>query len=167
MPIEIIQPSIDDWQKVKELRLDALRQDQQAFGISYEEDFNEPDTYWKEKLKKSTGNDAKEILVIAKENDKYVGMLTSENASGDTWFIHAVYVKPDERRKGVAKKLLEQMLTLLHNQNDIQNIELKVNVEQEAAVNLYKSYGFTINSTAQQELGDGKIHEVYEMKKQI
>lgn len=167
MPIEIIQPSIDDWRKVKELRLDALKQDQQAFGISYEENFNEPDTYWKEKLKKSTGNNAKEIFIIAKEDDEYVGMITSENASSDTWFIHAVYVKSDHRKKGVAKKLLEGILILLRNRNDIQNIELKVNVEQEAAVNLYKSYGFEINGTARQELGDGKIHEVYEMKKQI
>lgn len=165
MSIEIIQPSIDDWQKVKELRLDALRQDPQAFGTSYEENFNEPDTYWKEKLKKSIGNNAKEILVIAKEDDKYIGMLTSENANSDTWFINAVYVKSDQRRKGVAKKLLAQVLALLHNRNDIQYIELKVNVEQVAAVNLYKSYGFEISSTVRQELGDGKEHEVYEMKR--
>lgn len=164
MKIEIIQPTLQDWQKVKKLRLDALKKDPQAFGASYEEEINEPDQYWQEKLEESIGKDSKEVFVVAKEQDEYVGMLGSEEANEGKWFIKAVYVKPEHRGKGIANKLLENMLSALKSRNSIKEIELKVSAEQVAAVNLYKKYGFEIMDTVDQELGDGKEHEVYLMK---
>ncbi len=54
-------------------------------------------------------------------------------------YISWLFVHPDHRRKGIAKKILDQILSSLTGE-----IRLNVAKHNNAAINLYKEYGFKI-----------------------
>lgn len=56
--------------------------------------------------------------------------------------IFAVYVDPAYRGKGIGKRLLKRALELIQANKKIVKVQLMVNCEQRAALNLYKSVGF-------------------------
>lgn len=164
--VETINPTRDDWEKVKNLRLEALKKDPQAFGSTYESELERTDEEWMEKLEKTLGENPSEILVIAKDGDIYVGMIGAFPKDAKTWNIKAVYVKPGYRGKGVSRKLVEEILRQIDEKKDVEATQLMVNAQQEAAVRLYQSYGFDIVETAKdQKLGDGNIYDEYVMRR--
>ena len=72
-----------------------------------------------------------------KIDNKYVsfivGQILYENAE-----IIDIYVTPEYRRKGIAKKLMN---TIIDNK-DVKNITLEVNINNKNAILLYNSLGF-------------------------
>ena len=72
-----------------------------------------------------------------KIDNKYVsfivGQILYENAE-----IIDIYVTPEYRRKGIAKKLMN---TIIDNK-DVKNITLEVNINNKSAILLYNSLGF-------------------------
>lgn len=59
----------------------------------------------------------------------------------DTWYISAVGVHPDFRRRGIAQQLVESALELVHQRNG-KRLLLDVIEENVPAVNLYQKLGF-------------------------
>ncbi|MBI2011554.1 hypothetical protein HYS91_02180 [Candidatus Daviesbacteria bacterium] len=50
--IEIIKLNPNRWEEYKELRLQALKENPEAFGSTYEEAADKPDKEWKSRLEK-------------------------------------------------------------------------------------------------------------------
>ena len=162
--VQITMPTIEDLQGFKNLRLEALQQDPSAFGSSYAKEVSRTDEEWKAWLEKSLGEQSQELLLLAKDGGKYVGMIGSAPKDEKRWKIKAVYVTPEYRGKGVSKKLLQQVLRRIDANKNIEEIELSVNTNATAAVNLYKQFGFEIQGTIQDyTFGDGKQYDKYEM----
>ena len=59
----------------------------------------------------------------------------------DRMEIDNFYVNEEYRRNGIGSKLMTY-LDSVANRNDVINITLEVRVSNEAAINLYKKYGF-------------------------
>jgi ribosomal protein S18 acetylase RimI-like enzyme len=59
----------------------------------------------------------------------------------DTWYISAVGVHPDFRRRGIAQQLVESAIELVHQRNG-KRLLLDVIEENVPAVNLYEKLGF-------------------------
>ena len=78
--------------------------------------------------------------VIAKYGDEVVGY-------GGIWFIAGeghitnVAVHPSGRKKGIGKKILDELIRESLNRN-VLAITLEVRVSNEVAIGLYSSYGF-------------------------
>ena len=72
--IKIIQLFPDRWQEYKELRLEALQKDPQAFGQKYEKAREFSDEYWIDHLERSRTKD-KILVFFAENNRKLVGMM--------------------------------------------------------------------------------------------
>jgi ribosomal protein S18 acetylase RimI-like enzyme len=125
------------WRECRELRLEALKSDPSAFGSSYEEDCQLSEEEWKRRMKNS---------LFAVSNDTLVGMIACvfepKMKTRHITSIFGVFVKREYRGQGVGKKLLESALSAIERNGNIKKIKLTVNPEQEAAVNLYKKYGF-------------------------
>ena len=147
MDVRIGKLSEKEWEKYKEIRLEALKTDPIAFGSSYEEEINRPESHWRNR---TVG------AVYAFSGDKVVGLMSykdedrlkTKHKSG----IYSVYVKPEYRDKKVGKKLLEETLRLIKKNKEIIKVNITVNPLQIPAVRLYESFGFKAAGTLKKEL---------------
>lgn len=163
--IQITPPTLDDWEKFKNLRLEALQNDPSVFGSSYEKEKDQPDDDWKAKLERTVGENPKEVLIFAKDGDKYIGMIGAFPKENSLWNIKAVYVNPSYRGQEISKKLIQRILEIL-DKRGAKVVELSVNTNAEAAVNVYKQFGFEIYHTEKDfTFGDGKQYDKYEMRR--
>lgn len=163
------QLNLSDWQNYKNIRLEALQNDPQAFGGSYAEESQRIDKEWQDRLQKVIGENSKSLLVAA-ENGKgdLVGTIGAFEKLDGVWRINAVYVKPAYRGKGLSAKLLKQITDLISSRNNSKELELTVNIKQEAAVRLYQSSGFKIVGIEKGHvMGDGQSYDSYMMKKEL
>jgi ribosomal-protein-alanine N-acetyltransferase len=87
-------------------------------------------------------NDEYSCFLIAEDNDKIVGYISS---TLDTYAeILNFFVIKTSRGKGYGKELLENVISAAQA-NKCQSIYLEVNALNEAAIALYKLYGFKID----------------------
>jgi ribosomal protein S18 acetylase RimI-like enzyme len=153
----------DQWQEYKNIRLESLKNDPQAYFAAVLESVQKPDSYWRERLIEAQEG-KKSWLLFAKEGNSIIGIIGAFiKEKEDIANIISLYVSVDSRRKGVSKLLMKSMLTVLEKNLTNKSIRLAVNVDQSPAINLYKSFGFQIFEMKNSLLGDGKYHDEYIM----
>ncbi len=134
--VAIIQFSPDDWQKYRDIRLLALQSDPHAFGSSYEEEINLPETDWRNRIS------VMRFAVIDGQIAGLIGLLRRENlASIHCGSIISLWVKPEFRGHGVAKSLLQNLQNIAPSLG-LRKISLQVTATQPAAIRLYEKMGF-------------------------
>lgn len=155
MEITIGKLSDDNWEKYREIRLEALRNDTIAFGSSYEEEINRPEVFWKERIKG---------VVFALSGETIIGLMSykdedrikTKHKSG----IYSVYVKPEYRNKGIGKMILTEVLRLIKENKEILKVNLTVNSSQLSAIKLYELFGFkTVGKLSKELLINGKYYD--------
>lgn len=166
--IQRIPPS--QWKEYKKLRLQALKNNPQAFSSPYNKEKTYSDKEWQQKLK-DVGNGTDWILFAKNSNDKLIGMIGGyrdnngmKNHSAEIW---GVYVDPKMRGKGVAKLLIAGILNEFKNDQDINSVVLGVNADQISAKKLYESFGFITKRIKVHLMGDGKEHTLLNMQKSL
>jgi [ribosomal protein S18]-alanine N-acetyltransferase len=86
----------------------------------------------------------KKISKVYLKDDKIIGYI-SYQIMYERAELNYIFVKEEERKKGIASKMLEYMLNNLKEEN-IETIDLEVNSLNKKAINLYQKYGFkTVN----------------------
>jgi len=154
-----------DWQKYKDLRLEALREDSLAFGASYAEASKHDDNHWQKRLENSEN-----IILVAWDNGKAIAMAAAYREEGEKVshiaYIWGVYVGAIYRGQGIGKKLLKDLLKEIDEIGGIEKINLNVNTTQQSAVQLYENVGFKIIGTLHKELKiDGEYFDEHIMEK--
>jgi ribosomal protein S18 acetylase RimI-like enzyme len=141
MNIKIERLTGTNWELFKQMRLEAFRLEPVAFSTPIEEAEKYPDDYWSDMVK-----DSNNIILVAKVDDKPVGLmraaLKDEDVAEDTAFIGSAYVNKEYRGQGIAKLLMSKLIELICEHKEMKAIRLWVNEKQEAAIKLYKSFGF-------------------------
>lgn len=157
------------WEEYRDLRLRALRDEPQAYATSYKDEINTSGQEWQNRLEryqKDKGN----WMVFARNGKELVGMVGAyqdeEDKKHKSAHCMALFVSKEYRRKGIAYQLFQQLLNKLRQSGIIKAI-LYANIEQTAAVALYKKLGFTVVKTENLLGGDGKYHDEYLMEKQL
>lgn len=144
--IGIIQLPPDSWQVYRELRLEALQNDPQAFGGSYEEEINLTPTNWQNRLKS---------MWFAWTDNQIIGMIglvqNKEMGIKHYAFLVSLWVKPAYRRQGIGALLIK------HVQKDaptkqLRKILLHVTKTQPGALRLYEPVGFKKVGTLKENL---------------
>ncbi len=168
--IYLLDASEVELEDYKNLRLESLREEPQAFGSSYKDQKDLPNEDWQtwlDRYKEGKRN----WMIFASNSQKLIGMMGAyqtdldfENKEAN---IIAVYVTKQSRGKGVSKILMKGLLDKLTNKTSIQKIKLSVNIDQIAAIKLYESFGFKVVEKDTVVLGDGKAHDEYLMQKNI
>jgi hypothetical protein len=96
MDYNIISGVYADWEKFKELRLEALKTDQNAYGSSYDEEALKPDSRWKEGLIRKE----KPLFFIRLDDGEYIGMAGAKPVGEEgIYMLIAVYIKNEYRGK--------------------------------------------------------------------
>ncbi len=153
--IAIKRLSEDRWREYRDLRLEALKTEPQAYGSSYEEERDRPESEWRRRIKNA---------LFALADDKPVGMIVFVQESllktKHVTNIYAVYVTKERRGCGVGKQLMEAVLTQIKKHRDVKKIKIAVNPVQKAAAKLYQSCGFNIVGKLEKELYiEGKFYD--------
>jgi ribosomal protein S18 acetylase RimI-like enzyme len=132
--------SPEDWERYRAIRLEALREEPQAFSSTYEQATTLPDEIWRDRLDKG-------LFSFAFDGPDVVGLMSAYAESAEIWCIVSAYVRSSHRNRGLGRALLRSILAdLLPLQK---RIVLDVYPDQKAATHLYQSEGFRFN-------GEGK-----------
>lgn len=148
MIIQKLNP--DSLAEFKKIRLEALELEPQAFGDSYSVLSKKKDNYWKKEL-----SNRKQVWYGAFDNDMIVG-IGSIKFVKTLKFDHiahlsGIYVRKEYRGQGVGKLLFKTRIEEAFKNPYIRKIKLIVNLSQENAIGLYKSFGFRVVGKMEKE----------------
>ena len=149
------------WAEYRDLRLEALKTDPEAFGSSFEEEADFTEEKWKERMKD---------VFFAFVEGTPIGMLgivfNDRVKQRHTAHIFGVYVTPKHRRTGAGRALLKAALSEARDHGGIVKVQLGVVPEMRAAVALYQSAGFRTVGRMKKEIRVGrKYYDMLTMEK--
>ncbi len=159
MNIIISKLTSDEWQKYRDIRLLALKSDPHAFGSSYEEEINLTEADWRNRIN---------VMWFAKVNHDVIGLiglLQRENqASRHCGYIISLWVKPEFRRQGIAKNLVQKLKELSVGLG-LRKLSLQVSATQPNAKRLYEKLDFQeVGLLKENLLKDGVYLDEYLME---
>ncbi|MEK3855982.1 GNAT family N-acetyltransferase [Cytobacillus sp. FSL H8-0458] len=157
MEIRLLHP--DDAEIYKELRLEGLKKNPEAFGSSYEEEFGRPPEVYGERFKGDNSfhygafEDGELIGVVSLVRDTGLKMKHRSN-------IYAMYVTESARKNGVGKSLVSKAVEKARSWDGVEQIHLAVMSENTPAKKLYASFGFEVYGKEKHALKiDGKYYD--------
>ena len=163
--VTIGEISASRWSEYKDLRLEALKTDPQAFGSSYENTLLHPNVVWQARLEAVIGSD-RNWLLFAEEANTLIGMIGASREAA-TANIVSVYVAKPARGRGISKMLLARMIDGITKSGAVKIVQLTVNKDQTPALTLYRSFGFEIVGDEEVLMGDGLMHTEYVLQKEL
>jgi ribosomal protein S18 acetylase RimI-like enzyme len=163
--VEIVHLQPEQWQDYRRIRLEALQNAPQAFSTTYQEMVDKPEIFWQDRLiSAAAGKDS--WLLFARTEERIAGIIGAfMPAGGDRAVIVSVYITPRYRGTGVSRMLMEAILGELRREKTIRAVELGVTQGQDAAIGLYRHFGFEIAGQEETQMGDGRIHIEYKMQR--
>jgi ribosomal protein S18 acetylase RimI-like enzyme len=145
----------DGWLSYRAIRLEALKNDPEAYSSDYEVERAKDDSYWQERYEQRTSGETGTML-FACQADIVVGM------AGADWSVQkrlrhiatlgAVFVIPQFRGKRIGELLVTKMLETLHANHGIEKVQLTVTMTQTAAKALYEKLGFRTVGVLEHEM---------------
>jgi len=157
-PTTIRRLTADDAEAYRTVRLRALREHPEAFTISYDDEVGESTTYFVERV-------VQVPTFGAFDGETLVGII---GVALNHWekirhraVIIRVYVAPEVRGQGVARKLLDTAMAFVHEQPEIEIAELEVTVGNEGARRMYVEAGFVTYGVNRRAFKiDGRYYDV-------
>ncbi|GAA1098505.1 GNAT family N-acetyltransferase [Kitasatospora arboriphila] len=151
--------TVEDWQRVKELRLDALRDPVAgiAFLETYDNAVTKPDGFWQERAAGSRGDMIVQQFVAERTDGGFDGSVTVliEPAGGadvfgapvdvDQAHLVGVFVRPEQRGTGLARALFDAAIDFAHRLDalKVSRVRLYVHQDNQRAEAFYRKIGFT------------------------
>ena len=138
MSIEIVTATVIDFDRLRALRLAALKDTPDAFGAKYEDEAEKPILDWQNRLKNTNW-----CFVVADGVD--IGLLAVDRAekdrNSDCW-LSSWWIRDEFRGSGIPKLMLN-WLEQLCIEKKWEKIGLGVWPDNLRAISAYKKLGFT------------------------
>lgn len=167
-----IEPLKDgEWKAYRDIWLEALKETPEAFFADYEEQKEQPDSVWQRRFE--SVQEGKDIVVIfAQVEGKPIGFLGAyidENPKfSHIATIWGAYVHQDYRKRGIAKRMMQEFLAEMKKRPEITKIKTYSVTTELMAVNAYKNFGFDLIGISKDEMKVGdRFLNVYLMEKKI
>ena len=128
-----------DWKMWKQIRLEAVKLNPEAFGGSWEEESVKADSEFQTSVEKNSifaKFDRNGIVGVA---GFYIFAYQKMRHRGN---LYSMYVKPEERGKGFSSELL--LAVLDYAKDKVLQIHCSVVTTNVPALTLYKKHGFTV-----------------------
>jgi len=138
--ISIEKLGVEKWKDFKQIRLEAFATDPQAFSpTQVAEAPNYSEKKWKEYM-----TTREVVVLVAKDDNKIIGIIGSYKESDETAVIWGTYVNLSYRGKGIGKMLLHEIIKSIETDKSTKKIKLWVEENHHVAMSLYKKFGFDI-----------------------
>ena len=163
--MEIVRLGPNDWEAMKALRVRSVEEQPYAFLQTKDEALKMDEVEWRKRLSEgyflSARSDGEILGVVAAKRDK---TLKTRHVA----YIFGVYVIPEARGKGMARKLMEALMEELEKDPHVIKFELNVALPQKDALKLYENLGFERVALLKKELFvNGEYIDEYAMEKFI
>lgn len=145
MDVRIRPVRSDEWEKVRDLRLEALKDTPIAFGERYDDALRLSAGEWRARTARSVQGQRSTKWVAETADGRWVGTMTGyRDGPRDGWVL-GVYVAPECRGRaaGVADRLLDAVVDWGRNQARVARLILEVREDNEPAKRFYARRGFT------------------------
>ncbi|WP_232626750.1 GNAT family N-acetyltransferase [Streptomyces alfalfae] len=166
----------EEWPRVKELRLAALRDPAApvAFLETYEQAVAEPDSHWRARAAGNSHATRARQFVAVGPGDEWAGSVTvlveepgsqdifSEEITRRQAHLVGVYVRPEHRGSGVTEALFEAALAWAWSLEGLERARLYVHERNPRAMAFYRRFGFVRGAGVARLPGDTPAEE-YEM----
>jgi L-amino acid N-acyltransferase YncA len=136
---------VERWEEYKNLKIDALRNEEQAFSFELEDALKYDDKYWKDDLQKAL--EGKKILVFAEYEGVLIGLagayLFEKKEFNHNVNLNALYVKAEYRGKGIGKGLVNKRIEISKDRHpEVTQIFTEIFASQVASIKLHLALGF-------------------------
>ena len=135
--IQIRQLAPSDAASFRELRLEGLRLNPEAFGSTYDFEKDQP-------LDRYTGWLTNSTVFGAFQNSQLIGTASFTQLSGlkdaHKGLLRAMYVRPTHRRSGAGRQLVQAIIQTARQK--VEQLQLSVVSTNQPALRLYQSLGF-------------------------
>jgi ribosomal protein S18 acetylase RimI-like enzyme len=129
--------------KYRAIRLECLKNYPQNFGSLYEDELQSTQLKFDKIITEDNGTD---FLYGAFDEENLVGICgciqEKRTKTKHIAEISQMYVSPTYNGKGIATKLMENVMEKAFSNNDTEQIILAVSNSNDAAIHLYKKLGF-------------------------
>ena len=164
MGLNIVKINEQHWKDLRTLRLEALEKEPTAFGKSYKEECDMTEEDWRKKSVTKNGN-----KLIAYLDGEPVGMVEyyfeTLQKLKHIATIYSMYVRPEYRQQKIGKKLLEQALEDIKQNEKVEKVKLLVNSSNEGACQFYRNFGFQDTGIFHKEMKvDGVLYDEIAME---
>ncbi|NDF56818.1 MAG: GNAT family N-acetyltransferase [Actinobacteria bacterium] len=139
MKLNLDKATTDDFNRLKNLRLSALKDSPNAFGAKYSDLKDRPDNYWQQLIKVSNwclvSADGLDIALLAVDK-------ADKDRKSDCW-LSSWWIDENYRGKGVSKVMAEWVYNLCREKG-WQKIGLGVWPDNKNAIAVYLKLGFEL-----------------------
>ena len=145
----------DEWERVRLIRLDSLKENPEAFGATFESESTRPERYWRARLSKSD-------FLLATDASGDIGIMfvdqVDEDFASSCW-IRGCWVRPESRGIGIMRAFLEYVDSQVAVRPwGVQG--LGVWVDNFSAITTYQNIGFVNIDEAQPSTSQpGKFYQ--------
>ncbi|PJJ72070.1 RimJ/RimL family protein N-acetyltransferase [Diaminobutyricimonas aerilata] len=156
--VEIYRPVEPDWERVRDLRLRALRDTPVAFLESVDDALALPEEIWRERARRNEQPDT--VVLVARDAEAgWVGTMTAVVSEAGPWYLDQRRERPRERRAylvgvwidpgfrgreaGVTDQLLAAIAAWVRDDRGLARLHLHVSDENPRARRYYERRGFT------------------------
>lgn len=154
MTVSVRRIRADEWEQVRDLRLDAVRDPAApvAFLSSYEEESARDDAFWQERAEGSSAGDAV-AQFVAESDGEWIGTLTvlrwaagatdhhGRSVSSPRGDVVGVFLRPEQRGQGVVDELFDAAAQWARAIGD-DRLVLDVHTDNLRAQAAYRRLGF-------------------------
>lgn len=93
------------------------------------------------------------VVYFIKLGEKNIGSVSYEKKGDDHFYLDGLVIDPEFQGQGFARQAMKQVLQEI---GDVETIDLVTHPENERAIKLYESLGFTIVKKIENYFGDGE-----------
>ncbi|MBM7661060.1 ribosomal protein S18 acetylase RimI-like enzyme [Bacillus mesophilus] len=155
MEIKLLTPK--DADIYRDIRLEALKANPEAFSSSYEEEKEYPLESFENRLKFNHF-----YTFGAFDESQLVGVVTlileTKNKTKHRANIVAMYVYPDRRKSGIGRMLMNEAINKAKEIKEVEQVYLSVTSGNEPAKKLYNSLGFKVYGVDKNGLKIGDLY---------
>lgn len=130
--------SPDDWEIARHLRLSALRDAPDAFARRYDDEADEPESFWRGRLTSSAVAN-----IVALREDRELGIVVAAPYSdrAGALGLFSMWVVPAGRGQGIGDLLIDRVVALARERS-FERVSLDVADDNAHALALYRRHGF-------------------------
>lgn len=114
-------------------------------------------------------NSEGQIFYFITENKQEIGFIAISKKSEGQWFLHKFYIGMNFQNLHIGGKVIDEMSALMKADDTSNKIELRLTVNRKnfKSINFYFKHGFTIETVADFDIGNGYFMNDFIMKKII